>query len=121
MDGKPLPSVGTYPAALCCNLITKQRIRLGVGKQQTLPRITERGGETILKDLTAGTKAVYKYFDLRNTKRITVESCGNAALSVNGVRLDHHGTAPIKGGERETLCIEVLSGKADVLSFTLEE
>ena len=121
MDGKPLPGVGTYPAALCCNLITKKRIHLGVGKQQMLPRITECNGETILKDLTAGTKAVYKYFDLRSTKRITMEFCGTAALSVNGVRLDHHGTAPIKGGERETLCIEVLSGKADVLSFTLEE
>ena len=44
MDGKPLPGAGTYPAALCCNLITRKHIRLGVGKQQTLPRITERDG-----------------------------------------------------------------------------
>lgn len=121
MDGKSLPGVGTYPAALCCNLITRKNIRLGVGKQQTLPRITELKGETILKDLTVGTKAVYKYFDLRNTKRIIVEYCGNAALSVNGIRLDDHETAPIEGGKRETICIEILSGKADILSFTLEE
>ena len=90
-------------------------------KQQTLPRITELKGETILKDLTVGTTVVYKYFDLRNTKRIIVEYCGNAALSVNDIRLDDHGTAPIEGGKRETLCIEILSGKADILSFTLEE
>lgn len=121
MDGKPLPGAGTYPAALCCNLITRKHIRLGVGKQQTLPRITERDGRTILKDLTTGTKAVYKYFDLHDTKRIAVDFRGNATLAVNGVRLDDHGTAPIKGGEHEILCIEVLSGKADVLSFTLEE
>ena len=121
MDGKPLPGAGTYPAALCCNLITRKNIRLGIGKQQTLPRITELKGETILKDLTVGTTVVYKYFDLRNTKRIIVEYCGNAALSVNGIRLDDHGTAPIEGGKRETLCIEILSGKADILSFTLEE
>ena len=120
MDGKPLPGAGTYPAALCCNLITRKHIRLGVGKQQTLPRITERDGRTILKDLTTGTTVVYKYFDLRNTKRIIVEYCGNAALSVNGIRLDDHGTAPIEGGKRETICIEILSGKADILSFTLE-
>ena len=121
MDGKPLPGAGTYPAALCCNLITRKHIRLGVGKQQTLPRITERDGRTILKDLTTGTKAVYKYFDLRDTKRIAVDFRGNATLAVNGVRLDDHGTAPIEGGKRETLCIEILSGKADILSFTLEE
>lgn len=84
-------------------------------------RITERDGRTILKDLTTGTKAVYKYFDLRDTKRIAVDFRGNAALSVNGIRLDDHGTAPIEGGKRETLCIEILSGKADILSFTLVE
>ena len=117
----PLPGIGDYPAALCCNLITPKPIKLGIGRQQTLPRITEWDGVMLLADLTAGTKAVYKYFDLRKTKRIVVQYCGDAVLGVNGVPLDANGTAPLSGGEREPLTIEVLSGKADIRSFTLEE
>ena len=120
MDGKPLPGIGCYPAALCCNLITEKPVRLGVGKQQGLPRVTEREGQALLADLSAGTKAVYKYFDLRKTRRITVEFRGNAVLSVNGTRLDPQGSAPLSGSGSEALCIEVLSGKADIFGFTLE-
>ena len=121
MDSVPLPGVGTYSAALCCNLITEKPVRLGIGKQQILPRITEKNGAPLLADLTAGTKAVYKYFDLSITKRIAVEYRGEAVLSVNGIRLNKSAEAPLSGGAKEALCIEVLSGKADILSFTLEE
>lgn len=120
MDAKPLPGVGTYPAALCCHLITKKRIRPGVGRQQTLPRIAQEDGAVLLKDCTAGTEAVYKYFDLRETKRIAVAYRGDGAIAVNGTLLDGNGTAQVSGGEREELCITVVSGKADILSFTLE-
>lgn len=120
MDKTPLAGVGTYPAALCCHLITPKPVRLGVGRQQTLPRITERNGETILADLTAGTKAVYKYFDLRSTHHITVKLRGNGVVSVNGMTLDENGAAPLCGGARETLTIEVVSGKLDLIAFTLE-
>ena len=120
MDKTPLAGVGTYPAAHCCHLITPKPVRLGVGRQQTLPRITERNGETILADLTAGTKAVYKYCDLRSTRRISVKLRGNGVVSVNGMALDENGAAPLCGGARETLTIEVVSGKIDLISFTLE-
>ena len=120
MDKTPLAGVGTYPAALCCHLITPKPVRLGVGRQQTLPRITERNGETILADLTAGTKAVYKYFDLRSTRRISVKLRGNGVVSVNGMALDENGAAPLCGGARETLTIEVVSGKLDLISLTFE-
>ena len=120
MDKNPLPGSGTYSAALCCHLITKEPVRLGIGKQQTLPRITQKEETVYLADLTEGTEAVYKYFDLRDTKRIRVCFSGNAVLSVNGVTLDESGTAPLTGEERETLTIRVLHGKADILSFVLE-
>lgn len=120
MDKDSLAGVGTYPAALCCNLITPKPICLGVGRQQTLPRITERNGETILADLTAGTKAIYKYFDLRGTRRIAVKLNGNGVVSVNGTALDENGTAPLTGGAREALTIEVVSGMLDLISLTLE-
>ncbi len=115
----PLPGVGTYPAAICCNLITPKPIRLGVGRQQTMPRITERNGVTLLADLIAGTKAVYKYFDLSSTKKITVSYNGDGAITVNGVPLSNR-SAPISGGANAELCIEVQDGKVDILSFTLE-
>ena len=121
MEGAPLPGAGTYPAALCCQLTTPRPIRLGVGRQQSLPRIDQKDGVTLLADLTAGTKAVYKYFDLTRTARIVVETRGEGALSVNDVLLDEMHAAPLTGGEREELCIEVVSGKLDIVSFTLEE
>ena len=121
MDKTPLSGVGTYSAALCCNLITSKPIHLGVGRQQTLPRITERNGETILADLTAGTKAVYKYFDLRSTRRIVVKLHGNGVALVNGTALDKTGAAPLTGGGRETLTIEVISGRLDLISLRFEE
>ena len=115
-----MPGIGFYPAALCCHLITPKPIRPGLGRQQTMPRITEKEGETIPADLTAGTKLVYKYFDLTRTKRITVTLRGSGTLMVNGSALDAHGVALLTGGPRDTLTIEVLSGKVDVISFALE-
>ncbi|MBR4470504.1 MAG: family 43 glycosylhydrolase [Erysipelotrichaceae bacterium] len=119
--GKALPGIGTYPAAICCNLITAKPISLGLGKQQKMPRIAERNNETILVDLTAETKAVYKYFDLRNTGSITVDYTGNGVLAVNGRVLDDHFSAPLSGGEKETLTFELLSGKLDIRSFCFKE
>ena len=115
----PLSGTGTYPAAICCNLITPKPIKLGVGRQQTMPRITEKNGVTLLADLTAGTKAVYKYFDLSRTKKITVVYNGDGTIKVNGVPLSGC-SAPVSGGARAELCIELQNGKVDILSFTLE-
>ena len=74
---------------------------------------------SFLADMTAGTKAVYKYFDLSYTKKITVDYSGDAAITVNNVPLSG-GSCPISGTESEALCIEVVNGKADMISFTLE-
>ena len=121
LDEAPLAGMGTYPAALACNLITPKPIRLGVGRQQTLPRIAEKDGRLVLADITAGTKAVYKYFDLSHTAAIIVHACGEGAMHVNGTPLDENGRAPLTGGTHETLAIEVVSGKLDIISFTLED
>ena len=119
MNCAPLPGIGTYSAAICCNLITPKPIKLGMGRQQTMPRITEKNGVTLLADLTAGTKAVYKYFDLSSTKKITVSYNGDGAITVNGVPLSGR-SAPVSGGARAELCIELQNGKVDILSFTME-
>ncbi len=117
---QPLPGRGNYPAALCCNLITPEKIRLGVGKQQAQPRITEKEGILFIADLTARTKAVYKYFDLTKTKKITVKARGSGIIKANGTILDESLCAPLSGSAKEELCLEVVSGKLDIIDFTLE-
>lgn len=120
MSGAPLPGSGRYPAALCCQLATPKPVRLGVGKQQAMSRITQQDGVTYLADLTAGTRVVYKYFDLSETAKITLCLRGEGEVRVNGRPLDENGSAPIFGGSREELCFEVASGKVDIWDFTLE-
>ena len=120
MDNNPLKGNGVYSAALCCNLITTKRIKMGIGKQQNKPRISECGGELLLKDLTKGTKAIYKYFDLSNTTSIKLDYVGAGTISVNGYILNKDATAHIKGGKNDMNNIKVLSGKVDIISFKLE-
>lgn len=120
MSSVALPGRGTYPAALCCQLATPTPIRLGVGKQQTMPRITQRDGVTYLANLTAGTRVVYKYFKLSGTAKITLRLQGKGEVRVNGKPLDRAESVPISGGSREELCFEVVSGKVDIWDFTLE-
>ena len=112
---------GTFPASICCNLITKKHIRLGLGNQQSLPRITEKNGISCLADIISGTKVVYKYFDLSNAESITVEYKGDAELSINGNKLNADNSTCLSGNCRDVITIEVTSGKADILSFTIKE
>lgn len=120
MDKKPLPGKDLYSATLCCNLITKRRIRMGVGKQQTKPRITEQEGKPLLKDLTKGTKAIYKYFDLSNTKSLRLNYEGNGIVSVNDHVLNKDGRVFLTGNKKDIITIEILAGKIDIISFELE-
>lgn len=121
LNAKPLMGKGTFPASICCNLITKKHIRLGLGNQQSLPRITEKNGISCLADITSGTKVVYKYFDLSNAESITVEYKGDAELSINGNKLNADNSTCLSGNCRDVITIEVTSGKADILSFTIKE
>ena len=78
ISGKPLNSIGTYPAAICCNLTCSKPIRLGVGKSQTLPRVDESEGEVYIADMKDGTEVGYKYFDFQTVRKTTVTYRGSA-------------------------------------------
>ncbi|MBS6627777.1 MAG: family 43 glycosylhydrolase [Clostridiales bacterium] len=126
LNGGALSGRGRYPAAVCCNLIFKRPVRPGLGRQQKKARVTEKDGQTYLAGLTAGTVAGYKYFDLENTRKITLEARGRGVLLVHGRQLAvqsdvfvPYTCAPALKGER-ALYFKVLSGKVDLLSFTLE-
>lgn len=84
MANAPIPAVGTFPAAFCCNLTTGKPVKLGLGKPQTHPRITEIGGEPIVADMADGTQLCYKYFNFRNTGgvKITFRSSGTGNVEI---------------------------------------
>ena len=99
LDGKPIPAQGSIPAAIACNLTCGKPVRLGIGRQQALPRIDEAEGEVYVADLADHTQLGYKYFDFRNVQRISVtyRGAGEGILEVrtqeNGKSI---GTIPIQ-------------------------
>ncbi|MBQ6217217.1 MAG: family 43 glycosylhydrolase [Erysipelotrichaceae bacterium] len=115
-----LPGKGTYSAGICCNLMTPKMIHLGVGKQQSLPRISEKKGKLYLADLCAGCKIIYRYFDLSHTEKLKIVYEGDAELKVNGVLLDGNGETVMEKKTMRTICIEVVSGKCEIYELGFE-
>ena len=118
---KILKPEGTCSAAICCNLITEKPIRLGVGKQQSMPRISEKKGILCLSDMIENTEAVYKYFDLSKPVYLKLEYVGDAEFEVNGNKADDNGLFHIEGAQRQSLSVKVIRGKADVFSLIFKE
>ena len=118
--GKSLKGTGSYPASICCNLTTVKPIKMGIGKQQTLPRITEENGIQYLADLTAGTAVIYKYFDLSETACVSITARGKGILKVMGsdipIDSDEYQkyTCPISGSEKEAFTMTVISGRINI-------
>ena len=70
LSGKPIPAEGTLPAACCCNLTTGRKMKPGLGKPQTLPRIAEKDGEVYVADMAEGTEIGFKYLDFHRVRDI---------------------------------------------------
>lgn len=109
-----LKGKGSYSAGICCNLITPKPIRIGLGKQQKLPRIAQKNDRLYLADLSEGTKAVYKYFDLSETESMKVIYEGDAQLSVNGILLDQNREVRSNKERHSVITIEVAKGNCDI-------
>lgn len=92
ISGKPIPAEGDIPAAYACHLTTGKTFKLGIGKQQTLPRIDESEGEVYVADLSDNTQVGYKYFDFRNVQRISVTYRG-AGEGILEVRTQENGNS----------------------------
>ena len=111
---KVLKVKGSYSAGICCNLITPTEIRLGVGKQQSLPRITQRDDRLLLADLTKGCKAVYKYLDLSEIDKIRIKYRGKATIKVNGITLNENNEVKTNKNDHCVINLEVTDGKCDI-------
>ena len=99
LNGKPISAKGNIPAAYACNLTTGKTIKLGIGKQQSMPRIDESEGEVYVADLMDNTQLGYKYFNFQCVRNIGVayRGTGSGTLEVrtkeNGNSI---GTIPIQ-------------------------
>ena len=78
--GEPIKAVGELEAARCCNLITKQSVRLGVGKAQKRTRIDDDGKDIFVADIEDGTELGYKYLSFTNVKKISLTCLGREAV-----------------------------------------
>ena len=132
LNGGSLKGVGTYPAAICCN-ITDGRMPHGGNKRfKHLPCVAFDGKDRCLVDLKKGTIVRYKYFDLTETKGIEITargsgdiliSCGDKKLGkiiVSGCEWKKY-KADITGGfSKSIVSFTVQRGTVDILDFTLK-
>ena len=84
LNGKPLKAVGTFHAAVCCNLTNGKMPHQGNGFiKKDIPYITCINNERIVV-ATNHTSIGYKYFDFQNVQVITVtiRGTGKGALEV---------------------------------------
>ncbi len=72
----PIAATGTLKAAYCCNLILPKPVKLGLGKQQTRPRITEEDSMVYVSSLVDNTILGYKYLKFKNLKGLGLEYRG---------------------------------------------
>lgn len=133
----PIPAEGTIPAAYCCNLVPEKSVKLGLGRQQTLPRVTEQDGTVFAADISEGTTLGYKYFRFRGPARFTLEYRGSAngtwEICAGDVRVGAIKTEPTAEWTSRSIRAEFPekdaalyltyhgSGKCDLLSITFSE
>lgn len=124
LNGAPLKTVGTFLAAICCNLTNGKMPHQGNGIiKENIPHITCVDGERIVA-ATAGTRIVYKYFDFAGAKTITVRARGHGDLEIHGetLHIDSEQFAPyscpLNASGVGVLEFKVSSGRIELLDFT---
>lgn len=121
LNGKPLAATGQYPAAICCQLYNPQlKCRKGNGRRDAYPCVTFDGKDRYVHGMTAGTRAVYKYFDLAEPKTLTLTARGAGTLRVQGASIALRATnwtayaVSVRGDQKTALTLEVKDGKIDI-------
>lgn len=121
LNGAPLKAEGVYPAAICCQLYHPSRKPVkGNGKVNAYPCVTFDGSDRIVHGMTAGAKAVYKYFDLAQKKTLTVTARGSGILRIQGVEIDVRSadwapyTVTVQGDGKTALTFAVERGQLDI-------
>lgn len=138
LNGGPLATGGTYPAAICCNLTNGHMPHLSnIRKNKYAPNINHEGDTRFVKDIEPGTLLGYKYFSFRGSAQIQVTSRGDggtlAVMTKLGEPLAEIRLKPTKEWETsETVLFHAQGdlplylryqgkGRIDLLDFTLLE
>ncbi len=127
LNGGDLAGIGSYNAAICCQLTNGRMPHNSNGSHEGIPIVTHEGEEHLIADLTAGTRAVYKYFDLTETEALTVTARGKGLLEVEGqgdipvagAEWQRY-TLPVQGGAHTALTLRVKRGRVDILQLDFE-
>ncbi len=128
LNGGDLAGVGTYSATICCQLTNGKMPHNSNSKRKGMPIVTHEGEARFVQGMSAGTKAVYKYFDLSRTRKLTVTARGEGKLLISGqgeITAAASGwtaySIPVAGKAHTTLTLEVQSGKLDLLELVLSD
>ena len=79
LNGGPLAAEGSYPATICCNL-TNGHMPHGCNKiyDCSIPNVSHQGEERFIGEVSDGTMIGYKYFEIRDNKKLKILYRGNA-------------------------------------------
>lgn len=85
LNGKPLVASGTYPAAIACNIsngympnIQFEQIKIN----HSVPRVTYDGFERFITGISDGTIIGYKYFEFKETTKLSLMLKGDDGIVV---------------------------------------
>lgn len=95
IPGRPIPAKGCFPAAYACNLTTGKNMKLGRGRPQTRPRITEQAGSVYIADMADGTELGFKYFDFHHIAAFGV-TCRGSGTGILEVRTEEQRLGEIR-------------------------
>lgn len=133
LNAGDLPGRGSYSATICCHLTNGHMPHLGNRSVSDIPMVThEREGEKPVRyvsGLSAGSHALYRYFDLTGSDAFEITARGDGTLEVvvNG---RSEGALAFRGEKWETkalalsqhpahaeLMLRCTEGSLDLLSF----
>ena len=130
LNGGDLQGKGEYPAVICCNLTNGKMPHGGNGNFKKIPMIASGNEERYLTHLTKNTMVAYKYFDLSDTKSITIKMRGKGVLTVctkgkTGcvIQVDSQNwsifSEELTGEKHSDITFKIQKGKLEILSFEL--
>ena len=71
LNGKALVGKGEYPSPICCHL-TNGKMKMASWKGETITMITHSENEQFITAIENGTIVGFKYFDLSDTKNVSI-------------------------------------------------
>ena len=139
LNNGPLKSVGTYPAAICCNL-TNGKMRHGSNNKKTYdaPMVMSRDNQRFVGNIGNKTIVGYKYFSLEGKTTLTLSIRGSfqgktevltsldgtpiAQISIEPAKCwnDYEAQFAIAQGTYPIYLRFVGKGKADLIELTLK-